>query len=381
MEHQLFIFTSILAIVYAIFLCWCISGWLRLKKYESEGEKESHPVFISVIIPARNEEQHIHNCLSDFLLQDYPAASFELIVANDHSSDRTSEIVEKVIGDHPSHRIVLFNVSDGEAKGTFKKQAITEAISISSGELVITTDADCRRQGKWISTIAKYYHTNHPEMISAPVIFQNEKSWLEKIQSLEFLGLIGIGGAAIGNGMPFLCNGANLAFSKKIFIEAGGYAAIKNYSSGDDTQLMHKIAKRGKDRIRFLKSNEATVSTEAKSSVGELIDQRKRWASKIPIQRDVFTVFIAVIAYLLHACLILCAILVLFNGNVNGFLFLFCIKIIPEFILLFLVSVFFKKSKLLFLFLPAQVIYPLYISYVGIISLTGSYQWKGRQVT
>ncbi|CAN5391392.1 glycosyltransferase [soil metagenome] len=379
MVQLLFIATTFLSIAYAAFICWCIVGWMRLP-VASDHLKDQLPVSISVIIPARNEAENIFDCLSDFLLQDYPSDSFEIIVADDHSGDQTAAIVQKFIHDHPTIRIQLVQMKAENKNKTYKKQAITSAIDISSGELIITTDADCRRGVMWLKSIAGYYSIRHPEMISAPVIFEGEKSWLEKIQSLEFLGLIGIGAAAIRNGHPFLCNGANLAFSKEVFVATGGYVAAKNISSGDDTQLMLKIATRGKERIQFIKSIQATVQTKAQKSIQELLDQRKRWASKIPIQMNTFTICIAIVAYFLHVGLLISGFVMLYSGNMYTFFIPFLIKMVPEFILLNNVAGFFKKSKLLYLFLPAQFIYPMYISVVGISSLSKSYYWKGREV-
>jgi cellulose synthase/poly-beta-1,6-N-acetylglucosamine synthase-like glycosyltransferase len=378
MEHALFIITSILSVAYAVFLVWCISGWISLPEIKSSRNTQQLP-FVSVIIPARNESENIHDCLSDFLRQDYPGL-FEVIVADDHSTDHTSDIVNKFIKDHPSLNIKHIVMKSGSGLKTYKKQAITDAIGISSGEFIMTTDADCRRGNKWVSAIVNYYVSRKPEMISAPVTFENEKGWQEKIQSLEFLGLIGIGAAAISNNHPLLCNGASLAFSKKVFEEEGGYNSDKNYASGDDTQLMRKIALRGKGRVHFIKSEDAVVSTMPQHSIARLLNQRKRWASKIPVQMSGLTVTVAVIAYLLHAGLLLSAVSVCFSGSVWDLLIPLVIKMIPEFILLFIVSRFFRKSNLLYLFLPSQIIYPVYITIVGIISLSGTYSWKGRQV-
>ncbi|MEO8085563.1 MAG: glycosyltransferase [Bacteroidota bacterium] len=380
MVQVLFIATTLLSFIYAGFLCWCIRGWMRLQPVDSNQFKDQQPVSISVIIPARNEAENIFDCLSDFIRQDYPFDSFEVIVADDHSNDDTSAIVQKFIHDHPALRIQLLQLKAGGENKTYKKYAITSAIDISAGELIITTDADCRRGRMWLKSIAGYYASCHPEMISAPVIFEGEKSWLEKIQSLEFLGLVGIGAAAIRNGYPFLCNGANLAFSKEVFRVTGGYDAAKNISSGEDTQLMLKIAPRGKERIQFLKSIHATVRTKAQKSMQELLDQRKRWASKIPVQMNAFTICIAIVAYFLHAGLLISGFGILYSGNLYCFFIPLFIKMIPEFILLTSVAGFFKKSKLLYLFLPAQFIYPIYISVVGISSFSKSYQWKGREV-
>jgi hypothetical protein len=135
-----------------------------------------------------------------------------------------------------------------------------------------------------------------------------------------------------------------------------------------------------KGSIHFVKSVEAMVTTGAQHSLSALMNQRKRWASKIPVQMSAFTIFIAVVAYLLHAGLLLSGVLMFYTGNVLFFLIPLVVKMIPEFVLLSGVSSFFKKTSLLFLFLPAQIIYPVYVSIIGLASITGDYQWKGRKV-
>jgi cellulose synthase/poly-beta-1,6-N-acetylglucosamine synthase-like glycosyltransferase len=367
----------ILSIAYALFICWCIFGWIRLPEIKSS-HKSNKGIFVSVIIPARNEELNIVHCLEDFLLQDFPSHSFELIVINDHSTDATAAVIEKFIASHPGLKIKFIDlVSGGESK-LYKKYAITKGIEAAAGTLIITTDADCRRGQEWLSAIVDFYSRNNPSLISAPVFFENEKTWIEKIQSLEFLGLVAIGAAGIRNRVPFLCNGANLAFPKSIFDEVEGYDAKKNSASGDDTQLMRKIIPGGKEKILFLKSNAAAVTTSAKKSVSELLEQRQRWASKIPFHMTLFTLLIALVAFFLHLGLLVIALMAFVTGNVSVLLIPLMIKMVPEFILLFLVCSFARKSNLLYLFLPAQIIYPIYVSFVGITSMFGTHQWKGR---
>jgi len=64
-------------------------------------------------------------------------------------------------------------------------------------------------------------------MIAGPVCIHNEKNLLEKFQLLEFAGLIGIGAGAMANGKPVMCNGANLAYTKKIFNDVNGFRLFK----------------------------------------------------------------------------------------------------------------------------------------------------------
>ena len=368
----------ILSVLYALFIVWCMAGWMRLPEINSIPLTDDK-LTVSIIIPARNEEENILVCLNDFTLQDFPAESFELIVVNDHSTDNTAALVRKFMESNPVIRTKLIDLKTGDGDSLFKKFAITKGIEAASGKLILTTDADCRRGQGWLRTIAGYYSNHHAELISAPVFIAGEKSWLEKIQSLEFLGLIAIGAAAIRNKMPFLCNGANLGFPREVFYEVNGYHAEKNSATGDDTQLLMKIIPRGKDKIHFIKSPEATVTTKAQSSIGGLLRQRQRWASKIPFHMNAFAFLIAVVAFFLHAGLLFLTARVFTGGEVLDLMIPLLIKIIPEFIFLIMVCRFALKSDLLYLFLPAQIIYPIYISFVGITSLFGSYQWKGRK--
>jgi len=367
----------ILSISYAIFICWCIAGWMRLPEEKDKPPTGDEP-YVSVIIPARNEEENIYGCLDDFLHQDYPKERFEIIVVNDHSTDSTAELVKKFIAANPGLKGKIIKPDSNQENNLYKKQAITGGINSAAGTLIITTDADCRRGSKWLSTIARFYHQHHSNLISAPVFIESGKTWIEKIQSLEFLGLIAIGAASIGNKMPLMCNGANLAFPKFLFYEVDGYNSKKNIATGDDTQLLMKIINRGKNEIHFLKSLSATVTTQAKKSLNELLQQRQRWASKIPLHMNAFTIFIAGIAFFLHFGLLVQAAMIFITGNAWNFIIPLLIKMIPEFILLTMICRFARKSHLLNLFLPAQIIYPIYISFVGLTSLFGRHEWKGR---
>ena len=77
-----------------------------------------------------------------------------------------------------------------------------------------------------------------------------------------------------------MCNGANLAYERKLFYEVDGFAGIDHIASGDDMLLMHKIAKKYPGKIYYLKSVDAIVSTHPMQSWKQFFNQRIRWASK-----------------------------------------------------------------------------------------------------
>src|SRR5690606_3333641 len=158
----------------------------------------------------------------------------------------------------------LFRSNESDKLNSYKKKAIAKAIESCRGELIVTTDADCRMGTQWLKTIVGYFEQQDLYMLSSPVVYSEEKSFFERLQTLEFLYLIGLGAAGIGNGKPTTCNGANLAYRKDVFLELGGFNGIDNLASGDDELLLHKVAEKYADRIGFCKSREAIVYTDAK---------------------------------------------------------------------------------------------------------------------
>jgi hypothetical protein len=105
-----------------------------------------------------------------------------------------------------------------------------------------------------LQTIAAFYEKNNAAFIAMPVRYYSNKNFLEIFQSLDFMTLQGITGASVYKKFHSMCNGANLAYSKKIFFEVDGFTGIDTIASGDDMLLMHKIFKHNPEKVFFLKS-------------------------------------------------------------------------------------------------------------------------------
>ena len=89
-----------------------------------------------MIVACRNEEEKLPLLLDCIARQDYPKELFEVIIVDDNSTDKTFEIASEFAG---STKLIVLN-----NKGNGKKQAVRTGIEASSGNLIITTDADCR---------------------------------------------------------------------------------------------------------------------------------------------------------------------------------------------------------------------------------------------
>lgn len=367
--------SSFLTLIYLLVVFGFIRGWHKLVPFQYK-EKVSTTA-VSIIVAARNEAESIHRTIEALLAQDYNKELTEIIFIDDHSTDNTAAIISS----YAEQGVKLISLKEERALNSYKKKAIQTAIGQCTGSLIITTDADCRMGVTWLKTIIAYYEEKQFKMISSPVAYDEEKSFFERSQSLEFLYLIGLGASTIGNNKPSTCNGANLAYEKEAFYEVGGFQGIDDLASGDDELLLHKIAARYENKIGFLKNRDAIVYTHAKPNLGEFLQQRKRWASKSTRYKNKSIIVLGVFIW----CFNLSILLNLFTGIfLIGFLKIALIQLVLKIgiELLFLTDVtkFAKRRSLLVLLPVLNIFHVLYIIYIGVAGNSGKYNWKGRMV-
>ena len=312
--------------------------------------------------------------------QSYSKDLFEVLVVDDHSTDKTAEIV-KGFSTQNIKLIALKDFIPDIGLNAYKKKAIEIAIQQSSGELIVTTDADCIAPATWLQTIAGYYEENRPAFIVMPVSYNCSNNFLEIFQALDFMVLQGITGAAVYKKKHSMCNGANLAYSKKAFNEAGGFKDIDDIASGDDMLLMHKIYKLYPDGIKFLKSKEVIVQTQPMHSWKDFFNQRIRWASKADKYDDKRIFAVLLLVYLFNCWCLVMGIAALFNGAIGyWFIGLLIGKITVELFFLYPVAGFFNKQSILWWFPLAQPFHIVYTIIAGWLGKFGNYNWKGRKV-
>ena len=217
--HFLIVCTGILLGVYALLILYYHRIWDRIPTPSTLSiDLLTNPIKVSVIIPARNEELRIGNCLQSLFNQSYPRAFTEIIIVNDFSTDDTlARVLEH--GD----KCILLNLADyiTGPLNSYKKKAIETGIAHSSGELIICTDADCTMGADWIRTLVSAYEKENLQFIAAPVKIIPNGSVLSIFQTLDFISLQGITGAAVYKNLYPMSNGANLAYARKAYDAVG----------------------------------------------------------------------------------------------------------------------------------------------------------------
>ncbi len=330
---------------------------------------------ITVIIPVRNEEENIGPLLQALQKQTYPAHLFQVIVVDDHSTDATTSIVLQF----PSVKLIQLNEDN---INSYKKKAIETGIAAATGELIVTTDADCLPSPGWLRLLAAFKEEKQAVFIAAPVVINCNSSVVQLFQAMDFMVLQGITGAAVYKKSLSMCNGANLAYEKKVFAEVNGFTGIDNIASGDDMLLMHKIWKQYPENVHYLKSKEAIVSTQPMKTWKDFFNQRIRWASKAKKYDDKRILPVLLLVYLFNLSFLVLAVSSFFSYHYwIYFLGLWIAKTIVELPFFIALSVFFNKQwaiKLFFFFQPLHILYTILS---GLFGQFGKYEWKGRKVS
>ncbi len=363
---------------YAGLILFFTFGWFRIRT-QSTGNVAPE-TNVSVIIAFRNEEENVKQLLICLAEQNYPANLLDVILVDDHSEDKGPDIVREFISEKGCHNFHLLSLDD--ADGFSKKAALKKGIQNSAGKLIITTDADCTFGKNWVNSLVEYYEQEKCRLISGPVVFENKKGVFHKLQSLEFMSLIASGAGAIGMDKPILANGANLCFERSLYSELSTISQYEHIASGDDIFLLLETKKHinKPGTICFLKSEDAVATTKSARNLKEFVNQRVRWASKSSSYSDLFAIFTTLIVGLFSVSIL---IFLGFSAIKKWFTVLsiamLLLKLTIDFPLMYSISAFFRRKKLLWYYIPMQFFYPFYVITVAVLSVFMKFEWKGRK--
>ena len=234
-------------------------------------EEEDLP-FISIFIPAHNEENTIEAtvksvCQSEYYKNEEP--NFEVIVINDGSTDHTGEILAEIKKDLPQLKIVTRHPPrSGKGKGF----VLNDALTLSQGEIIGVFDADTQIKTDYLMTIVQYLNGDIDGVQSRVKMFNRDENYLARMQHLEF--------ASFGNTLIAKDNlgstgflGGNGQFVKKdAIINCGRW---DGFAVTEDLNLAIKIILQG-GKIRYC--GECAVYQEAVTDWSAFFRQRVRWA-------------------------------------------------------------------------------------------------------
>lgn len=358
---MIFIYISITC--YVLLLFWLFSGF---KKVEKEFPKQIEPAHsFSIIIPFRNEAKHLPSLIQSIEKLNFPANQFEVIFIDDDSTDEFQ---------FPKMNFLNQIISQKKSNQSPKKEAILKAFPIAKFDWIVTTDADCLLPKNWLTDLSDYISFSQKEMVCGPVFFNSNPNFLTDFQQNEMLGLQGVTIGSFGLEKPFMCNGANFAYTKKLFKDLNGFKGNEDKPSGDDVFLLQKAVAQFPDKVGFLLKSTFAVKTNAASNWDALFEQRVRWAGKSTSYSSRFGKVVAIIVLLANFS-VLVILPYLFWENYE-LLFLFLLKFLIDVLMANQTAKFYQiKQRNIIL---TAFVYPFFSTFVAIYSLFGKYTWKGR---
>lgn len=371
------ILTTIIIVCYVLLIASLIIGFNKVATVIFKNTSPQHT--FSIIVVFRNEANNLATLLHSFSKLNYPKNLFEIILVNDTSNDDFEKVITSFKKQFPEVYIVQLNIINAISP---KKEAITLGVQHAQFKWIVTTDADCEVPKNWLHIFNQYIQEKNPKLISAPVVLSRKHSFLFQFQDFNFVSLIGSTIGAFGIKKPFLCNGANLCYSKSVFLEVDGFQGNLNQASGDDIFLLEKITKKYATKVHFLKSDQAVVVTKPLTSWKYFFNQQLRWASKARAYKNSFAIGVGILVFTANLIIVLTLILTIFNiYNYKLLLLVFILKMGIDFLMIFKTLKFLNLRKSLAIYLVVSFLYPFFIIFTGLISLVKKYEWKGRIFT
>lgn len=365
--------TSLLVAIVVILVGWY--SWYfqqRARKWKDTGllgpeYTAARPPKVSVLIAFRNEERNLQKLLNSLLVQTHTDA--EYIFIDDHSSDRGPQIIAQCT----DSRVTLLQLKGANGK----KAAIAMAIEHARSEIVLSTDADCYMGPQWLELMCAPFENPKVQMVSGPVVFTKEATFWQRWMKLEFIGLVAMGASGIALNKPSMCNGANLAYRKRVFDRSFLH---EDLSSGEDVFMMLHLHQHMHNSVVFCHQRQAMVFTEAPETLHAFIHQRIRWASKSTAYPSKRLKMEAIMLVCYHLASLVFWIAIPFQ-----FLFLLpallmiTVKILNDRAFYKACLPFFNATHLMKNFILSELLHWIYIPFFAVVGLKGTYQWKGRK--
>jgi len=254
-------------------LVWMIGGLLfynRMKKSEASDNESlvlDEQSFVSVLIPARNEQVHIEETIRSVLRSDYK--NLEIVVINDASGDKTEGIVRKISQENEKVRLLNLRENMGKAAG------LNYAMLVSKGDIIVTIDADCLLREDCISRMV-WHFLKFPRVgaVTGNPRIKNVNRLLTHLQALEYSNVIGlIKRTHRMLGKLHTVSGVVAAFRRRALVDAG------LWSEGmltEDIDISWKLEQHFWD-IRY--EEKALCWIIAPETMMGLLRQRIRWCA------------------------------------------------------------------------------------------------------
>lgn len=325
---------------------------------------------VTVVVAARNEEKNIAACLESLLQLRYPPGLLEIVVIDDHSTDRTAEIIRSFEVRDPRVRLTLAGPPQAPLRG--KPSALAYALDQVRSDIILFTDADCRVSESWAEDTVAYFADPHVGLVAGFTHLEG-RGVFAGMQALDWFALFTTASGTVGIGYPLTAVGTNLSIRRSVYEEVGGFRGIP-FSVTEDYALFRAVTKRTKFRAVFPMDPGALVRSEPCADWAQLYRQKKRWFAG-GRGMDALTLGIFALLYGFHVSLIVGFLF----GPLLAALQVFAFKVFADVVLVLPTLVRFRLVGLVRHILAFELFFLLYVLiFPPIVLARRTVAWKGR---
>jgi len=361
-----------ISFIYLLYFIWIIEPLFN------EEKKIMHPFYpsVSIVISAKNEEKNIKRLLSSLSTQNYPKDKYEIIIANDKSTDNTLDIINNIKN---IENLKIINIEETPKNWGSKKWAINSCISIAKGNIILQTDADCIHREDWVYEMCKPFQNHSVGFICGPSYIGKNNNFWNELLKLESISQESFTYANSKRNLFLSCTARNIAFRKSLFDDINGYEGFSHVESGDDDLLLHKVVTNSKTEVLFLADYKCLVTSDAPQTITQFYLQRLRYASKGLLYYNLSTPkeVKIILPFLLIAnlCTII-SIVNLINEQSIVWLVPVLFKILSDILIIIKYMELIKVNFKLLYFIILMIMHPFYVLLIGCIAPFIKVQWK-----
>lgn len=363
----------VLTVTYCFSMLYLLTGLFRLPKQRSTKKQ-----FLTVLIAVRNEEQNIEESLKCALSQSYPMDKYEVIIADDRSSDRTPEIVKRYCSENSNLRYVRVDDSDTVIP---KKTALMRGLDIAKGEIIVSTDGDCIFSKEWLASINTCF-SDKVGMVIGHTNYTRPDTFWKGIDNIDYFSQRALGVAFAGIGSAYTCTASNFAYRREIYNNNREDFSKLKVRPAEDNYFLHCVHTKSKYTFSIPTDKESIVSTNGASSFSHFMNQRFRWGAYGGniVTLGVKLFFIPMLLY--YSFIWISLIGGLFGIPIFTVLILsFLCKLITDFLFMLKAAALYHCKYLLLYFIPLSVIHLLLVPVIVIKGNLFTFKWKGRTYT
>ncbi|EMR00907.1 glycosyltransferase [Cesiribacter andamanensis] len=254
-------------------------AWLLLRRQrDTPGPVPADWPPVAVLLPVRNEQEHLPACLQSLLQLEYPADKLLILVGNDASTDATLALARDWSARHPQIQLVDVQHSLGLARGKANVLAQLARACPREVQYFFMTDADIRPHPGWLQRMLRALRPGIG-LVNGTTTVGGNGLWA-RWQQTDWAVALGLAKAYAhlpGLGQTLTAIGNNMLISREAYEATGGYEAIP-FSITEDYELLLQIRQRGYEAVQLMDAP-SSARTEPVGHLSQLLHQRKRWMS------------------------------------------------------------------------------------------------------